>query len=166
MSFRVGDTVIHSSYGLAEIVKMETKVISGVRTQCYVVRTKDLTIWIPVDRAENGSLRRPSSRSEFKRLFTILRAKYHPFPENRTERRSQIHSRMKEGTSGSLCRLVRDLSYYNHNKKLSETEGTIFERATTWLMDEWQYVMSIPQAQAKKELNHLLDESYRASTSK
>jgi len=164
MDFHVGDKVIHSSHGLADIVDLENKEISGNVTKFYVVRTKDLTIWIPVDHAENGSLRMPASRSEFERLFPILRARYDPFSENRMERKTQIHSRIKEGNSGSLCRLVRDLSFYNKNKKLNDTEGTILDRAVAWLVDEWQYAMSVPPSQAKKELNQLLEESYRAST--
>jgi CarD family transcriptional regulator len=164
VDFHVGDKVIHSSHGLAEIVDMESKEISGAVTRCYVVRTKDLTIWIPVGQSENGSLRMPASRSEFERLFQILRARYAPFSDNRMERKTQIHSRIKEGNSGSLCRLVRDLSYYNKTKKLNDTEGTILERASNWLVDEWQFAMSVSQTQAKKELNQLLDESFRIST--
>ena len=106
MDFHVGDKVIHSAHGMADIVKKEKKEISGVRTQYYVVRTKDLTIWIPVENTGNGSLRMPSSRSAFKRLFPILRARYQPFSKNRLERKSQIQSRIKEGNSEALCHLV------------------------------------------------------------
>jgi RNA polymerase-interacting CarD/CdnL/TRCF family regulator len=164
VDFHVGDKVIHSSHGLADIVDLENREISGSVTRYYVVRTKDLTIWIPVNQSENGSLRMPASRSEFERLFPILRARYDPFSENRMERKTQIHSRIKAGNSGSLCRLVRDLSYYNKTKKLNDTEGTILDRAVTWLVDEWQYAMSVTPTEAKKELNQLLDESYRVST--
>ncbi len=163
MAFHVGDKVIHASHGLADIVGMENKEVAGIDTRYYVVRTKDLTIWIPVDHSENGSLRTPASRSEFERLFPILRAPYDPFSQNRMERKTQIQSRIREGNSGALCRLVRDLSYYNRNRKLNDTEGIILERAVNWLVDEWQYVMSISQVQAKQELNQLLDESYQKS---
>jgi CarD family transcriptional regulator len=164
VDFHVGDKVIHASHGLAEIVNLENKEVAGALTRFYVVRTKDLTIWIPVNHTENGSLRKPASRSEFENLFPILRSRYDPFSQNRMERKSQIQMRIREGNSGSLCRLIRDLSYYNRIKKLNDTEGIILDRAVSWLVDEWQYALSIPMAQAKKELNLLLDESYRASS--
>ena len=163
MAFHVGDKVIHASHGLADIVGMENKEVAGVLTRYYVVRTKDLTIWIPVDHSEHGSLRTPASRSEFERLFSILRARYDPFSLNRMERKTQIQSRIREGNSGSLCRLVRDLSFYNRSRKLNDTEGIILDRAVTWLVDEWQYAMSVSPVQAKQELNQLLDESFRNS---
>jgi RNA polymerase-interacting CarD/CdnL/TRCF family regulator len=164
MDFHVGDKVIHSSYGMADIVDLESKEISGKTTRFYVVRAKDLLIWIPVVPGENGSLRLPASRSEFEGLFPILRAHSDPLSENRMERKSQIHARMKEGYSASLCRLVRDMSVYNRNKKLNEYEHSVFERATAFLVDEWQYSMSVTLAQARRELNQLLEESYTQST--
>ncbi len=163
MAFRVGDKVIHASHGLADIVGMENKEVAGILTRYYVVRTKDLTIWIPVDHSENGSLRMPASRSEFERLFPILRAHYDPFSANRMERKTQIQSRIREGNSGALCRLIRDLSFYNRNRKLNDTEGLILERAVTWLVDEWQFAMSVSPVEARQQLNHLLDESFQNS---
>jgi CarD family transcriptional regulator len=73
VDFHVGDKVIHAAHGLAEIVNLENKEVAGAVTRFYVVRTKDLTIWIPVNHTENGSLRKPASRSEFEGLFPILR---------------------------------------------------------------------------------------------
>lgn len=164
MDFQVGDKVIHSSYGMADIVDMENKEIAGKVTRFYVVRAKDLMIWIPANSGVNGSLRLPASRSEFEGLFPILRAHSEPLSANRMERKNQIHLRIKEGNSGSLCRLVRDLSFYYKSKKLNETEHTIYERAIAFLVDEWQFAMSVTLAQARRELNQLLDESYVQST--
>ena len=60
MAFHVGDKDIHASHGLADIVGLENKEVAGVLTRYYVVRTKDLTIWIPVDHSENGRVVRSS----------------------------------------------------------------------------------------------------------
>jgi RNA polymerase-interacting CarD/CdnL/TRCF family regulator len=163
MDFHVGDKVIHSSYGLVEIVDMENKEVSGTVTLFYVVKTKDMTVWIPVHAEDPGSLRSPASRPEFEKFFSILRDRYAPFSDNRMERKAQIHTRLREGNSGSVCRLVRDLSFYRRNKKLNEYETSIFERTVTSLVDEWQYSMAVPPAKARSDLTQLLDESYTKS---
>jgi RNA polymerase-interacting CarD/CdnL/TRCF family regulator len=163
MDFQVGDKVIHTSYGLVEIVDLEKKEVAGTVTLFYVVKAKDMTVWIPVHTEDRASLRPPATRPEFEKFFSILRDRYNPFSENRMERKAQIHTRLQEGNSGSVCRLVRDLSFYRRNKKLNEYETSIFERTVTSLVDEWQYSLAVPPAKARSDLTQLLDESYTKS---
>jgi RNA polymerase-interacting CarD/CdnL/TRCF family regulator len=163
MDFQVGDKVIHTAYGLVEIVDLEKKEVAGTVTLFYVVKAKDMTVWIPVHAEDRVSLRPPASKPEFEKFFSILRDRYNPFSENRMERKAQIHTRLQEGNSGSVCRLVRDLSFYRRNKKLNEYETSIFERTVTSLVDEWQYSLAVPPAKARSDLTQLLDESYTKS---
>ena len=163
MDFQIGDKVIHSSYGMVEIIGLEKKEVAGTVSLFYVVKAKDMTVWIPVHAEDRVTLRTPASKNEFEQYFSILRDRYNPFSDNRMERKNQIHLRLREGNSDSMCRLVRDLSFYRKNKKLNEYETSIFERSVTSLVDEWQYSMAVPVATARTELGHLLDESYTKS---
>ena len=72
MGFHVGDKVIHWTYGLGEIVHIEEKTIHGSTANCYVVRTPDMTIWIPINEVDQHSLRVPTPPKEFERLSAIL----------------------------------------------------------------------------------------------
>jgi RNA polymerase-interacting CarD/CdnL/TRCF family regulator len=164
MSFHIGDKVIHSNHGFAEIVNIESKVVSGNSSEYYVVQTKNLILWSPVLHPVQGNLRLPTSKSKFIDLVTILRSHCLPFSEFRKERKSQIHTRINDGATESTCSLIRDLSFCQRNRKLNEYESSIFKRAVNMLIDEWQYSMSITQAQASLELNALLDESYSLSS--
>jgi RNA polymerase-interacting CarD/CdnL/TRCF family regulator len=164
MSFQIGDKVIHSTHGFAEIVNVESKVVSGASLEYYVVQTKNLMIWIPVLNPGQGNLRLPTSKDKFLALLAILRSHNLPFSEFRKERRSQIHNRIVDGATESTCGLIRDLSFCRRNGKTNEYESTIYKRAVNMLMDEWQYSMSITQAQASSELSALLDESYTLSS--
>jgi CarD family transcriptional regulator len=163
MKFQIGDKVIHSAHGFAEIINLESKEVAGTSLNYYVVQTHDLRLWIPVENGQKDSLRLPTAKNGFDALFSILRAHYEPFSENRMERKTQIHARINEGNSESICGLIRDLSFYRKNKKLNEYESLIYERAVRVLIDEWQYSLSIPPVQASKELNVLLDESFARS---
>jgi len=73
MTFQVGDKVVHWSYGPGQIIQMDEKRISGRNDVYYVVQVRDLTLWVPVDGATQHSLRPPTSKREFRRLFEILR---------------------------------------------------------------------------------------------
>jgi CarD family transcriptional regulator len=163
MSFHVGDKVIHSTHGFAEIINVESKNVSGNPSDYYVVQTKTLILWIPVINSIQSNLRLPTAKSDFSDLRTILRSHCLPFSEFRNERKAQIHTRVNDGATESTCSLIRDLSFCRRNKKLNEYESTIYKRAVNMLLDEWQYSMSVTQIQATLELNALLDESYSLS---
>ncbi len=165
MTYKIGDKVIHYSFGFAEIIGIEEKVISGVVEKYYVIKTNDMLIWIPYSIQDTGKIRLPSSKSDFHKLFSILRSKYSPLPAERMIRKSQIQSRFTKGTTESICTLIRDLSFYKNQNKLNEHDNTIYERAIHNLIDEWGFTFNIPQSQARSELNKLLVESYSISTS-
>lgn len=164
MTFNIGDKVIHSTHGFAEIINVESKEVSGIASDYYVVQTRDLLLWIPLISQIKDSLRKPTSRSGFNTLTDILRSHNSPFPMNRNDRKSHIHNMLTGGGTESICSLIRDLSYCRKSNKLNETEASIYKKAVVKLVDEWQYSMSITQAQAIGELNTLLDESYSLSS--
>jgi RNA polymerase-interacting CarD/CdnL/TRCF family regulator len=160
MAYHIGDKVIHATHGIAEIINVESKEVSGVSSDYYVVQTKTLLLWIPLINQLKSSLRLPTSKSGFSSLMDILRSHNSPLPANRNERKSHIHNKLTDGAIESICGLIRDLSFCRKNKKLNDTETSIYKGAVGKLIDEWQYSMSVPQAQAIQELNVLLDESY------
>jgi RNA polymerase-interacting CarD/CdnL/TRCF family regulator len=158
MNFQVGETVIHTSYGLAEIVAVEEKAVADQKLLYYVVKASDLTVWIPINDLDNSHLRHPTSKDEFTNLFSILRSKSDPLSGDRKERKAQLMERIKEGNSASLCRLVRDLADFRLTKKLNENDNYIFKRAQDSLLKEWIFSLSVPLAQAKNDLKKILDE--------
>jgi RNA polymerase-interacting CarD/CdnL/TRCF family regulator len=164
MTYQIGDKVIHSTQGFGEIINIESKEVAGVTADYYVVKTKDLLLWIPIASSNKESLRLPTSKNRFSALMDILRSHNLPLSNNRNERKSQIHDRLSDGATESMCGLIRDLSYCRKNQKLNDTETSIFKRAVSKLIDEWQYAMSIPPSQALGELNVLLDESFTVSS--
>jgi CarD family transcriptional regulator len=163
MEYKIGDKVIHSTFGFSEIIDVEEKEISGVMERYYVVKVNKMVIWIPVINLKNATLRLPSTKNSFNDLFSILRSKYSPLSNDKKVRKSQIHFQINEGNSESICRLVRDLSFYKSSKKLNEDENSILRRAIRIIIDEWQFSLETSQNQANADLNTLLAESYSNS---
>lgn len=163
MAFHIGEKVIHASFGFAEVVNIENKVISGDSRQYYVVKTKEMLIWVPTSENKETKLRPPSSMKDLQECFKILKSKYSPFSSDRHERKSLIQDKIHHGSIHSLCEVIRDLSFYKVQNKINDSEKTLLEKSITHLLDEWGYAFQITHIQARNELNRLLKESYASS---
>ena len=158
MVFHTGDKVIHWTYGLGEVVNIDEKIIGGHPTSCYVVRTSDLMIWIPINDQQLNSLRVPTPPEDFNRLFAILTAPSEKLLEDRLQRKDQLMAQMKDGQLSSICRVVRDLTHFKRNTKLNDQEKSILERAMNSLLAEWTYSLGMPLSQAHQAMTSLLGE--------
>lgn len=163
MAFHVGDKVVHWSYGPGEIIQLDEKCVSGRNTEYYVVQVRDLTLWVPVEGAEQNRLRLPTSTGDFHKLFKILRGPAERLSEDRYERKTQLTGLLRDGSLVSICRAIRDLSSYSYRKKLNDYDAALLERARRFLLDEWEISLSVPLGDAERQLNLLLEEGRSAS---
>jgi CarD family transcriptional regulator len=157
MGFQIGDKVIHWSYGIGEIVLIEEKVLRGSATNCYVFRTRDLTIWIPIDQLDQSSLRIPTPPEEFEELFAILSGPGETLPADRMMRKDQIRAQMKGGQLASICQVIRDLEFFKSSAKLNDQESSLLEQAKRSLLTEWTYSLGVTPIQAQQALMQLMD---------
>jgi RNA polymerase-interacting CarD/CdnL/TRCF family regulator len=156
MSFKIGDKVIHWTYGLGEITQIEEKPIHGQTMNCYVFQTSDMTIWIPIHEQQQQSLRHPTTPDEFTRLYAILTSPGESLQEDRILRKNELLTQLRDGQLASICRVVRDLTQYKRNSKLNDQERSILERAERSLLTEWTYSLGLPMSQAQEAMISLL----------
>ncbi|RPI89726.1 MAG: hypothetical protein EHM40_20100 [Chloroflexi bacterium] len=158
MNFHTGDTVMHWTYGIGQIVNLEERDLSGSRTLYYAVQARDLTVWVPADGNVGSRLRTPTPKSRFKQLLTILSDPSEPLPEDRLERRTRLLELLSDGRVESLCRLIRDLSAYQKlkAKPMNDNDQMVLKQSRNTLLGEWEFVLSISHAEAEHELHHLL----------
>ena len=156
MNFHQGDTVMHWTYGLGQIVRLEERDLFGVNTLYYAVQIRDLTVWVPSDDELDHRLRLPTSKSGFEELFAILSNPGEPLPDNRQERRTRLLALLKDGSTQSLCRLISGLHAYRKIRPLNDSDQSILKKARNALLGEWEFVLSITPAQAEHELHHWL----------
>lgn len=154
--YKVGDTVIHSSHGIGTIIQMDVKMIHERKMLCYVVRTKDLTVWVNADEPAGSSIRHPTPGIDFDDLFAILCSPGEPLPAGWYERKNSLFERMKAGDLPSICYVIRDLTLHRRVKKFNESDKFILERAQRLLLSEWTHARSVSMAQAKNEMMQLL----------
>jgi RNA polymerase-interacting CarD/CdnL/TRCF family regulator len=150
--FHVGEKVVHQNFGLGEILKMDVQFIHDREMLCYVVKTKDLSIWVRADDPAMESLREPTPKSDFGGLFDILQSQGEVLPPDWIDRKAHLSLRMKDGRLASICSVIRDLCCYRQIKRLNEYDKFTLERAESLLLTEWVYSLSIPYLQAKRQL--------------
>ncbi len=153
MNFHEGDTVMHWTYGLGQIIRLEERAVSGSKTLYYAVQVGDMTVWVPADENLGSRLRSPTSESGFKKLLAILSGPGEPLPIDRYERRTHLLELLKDGRAESLCKIIRDLSA---STKRNDNDQSILRQAQNTLLGEWGFVLSITHAQASVEMHRLL----------
>ena len=159
MQFQIGDSVVHTTYGLGVIVEIDQKVIAGNPTDCYVLEVGELTIWVPVKRGDSSSLRLLTPASRFGELFDILRSPSQPLASDRLMRRNYLVEQLKDGSLEAICQVVRDLTALKRSGKMNDHDKTILVRAEKFLLSEWEVVLSATALQAEQKLRQLLSDS-------
>jgi len=156
MNFHEGDTVMHWTYGLGQIIRLEERDMFGLKTLYYAVQIRDLTVWVPSDGELKHRLRPPTSKSGFKELFAILSTPGEPLPDDRQERRTRLLVLLRDGRTQSLCRIISGLHAYRKLRSLNDSDQSILKQARSALLGEWEFVLSITPAQAEHELHNWL----------
>lgn len=156
MNYKIGDPVMHWTYGFGQIIGLEERDLSGKTILYYAVKLNDLTVWVPADENLENRLRPPTKAADFEHLFTILASPGEPLPEDRHDRKLQLVERLKDGRAESLCKVLRDLFAYQQQKPLNENDQFLLKRVQNALLGEWGFSLSIPSTQAASDLHRLL----------
>lgn len=156
MDFKVGDQVIHHVYGPGVIIQLDEKEISGHTDLYYVVETRDLTLWVPVNEVKAGCLRYPTPAKDFPDLFHLLKSPAEPLSSDRFTRRTELSKRLKDGSIISICLVIRDLMPLKRIKKMNDHDNAVFGNARNLLLSEWSISLSVPIQQAEITLDNIL----------
>src|SRR5215470_3742107 len=76
-NFRVGDKAVYPAHGVAEILGIESKEISGAKQTFYILKLLDtgMRIMVPTNNVESVGLRGVITSSEADEVYAILRSK-------------------------------------------------------------------------------------------
>ncbi len=156
MNFHEGDTVMHWTYGLGKVIRLEERVLSGKKELYYAVQIGDMTVWVPADDKLENRLRPPTSKAGFKKLMDVLSSPGEPLPDDRHERKTLLTELLKNGRAESLCKVIRNLSTYRHVRSLNDNDQALLRRTEESLIGEWGFALSITPAEAELQLHRLL----------
>lgn len=151
-----GDWLVHPSYGIGRVTKLEKKRIEGKKIEFYRVEGEHAIYWLPVEGLQSSRVRRLASRRQFRKALKLLKRTPREMDPDHTKRRTRIKDVMTNGSLRSVVRAIRDLSARNTENRLSDTERRSLEQFIDGLVEEWAIAEEIEAHAARTELKEML----------
>ncbi len=160
MPFKAGDFIVHPTYGVGNIVRLEEKrLLDNQPRWYYVVVVEKSTVWVPVDENNTAGLRAVTPKKDLDRYRAVLKGRPGALERDHNKRRTLINERVKQGLFLNLCEVVRDLSAQSWKRPLSEADLTLLQRLSGSLYREWAASAGTSLLDATTEVQALLQEA-------
>jgi RNA polymerase-interacting CarD/CdnL/TRCF family regulator len=158
-AYKVGDTVVHWTYGSGKILAVDDKGIPGEPCFYYVIEGNEQKLWVPVDENGKSSLHLPTPSTEFGQFISILRSAGEKMSDNPYQRENELDQRLQKMSLVDTCLIVRDLSYRSRSRKLSGNDIWVLKHAQSFLLDEWERSLGTSREKARVEMEWILKET-------
>ena len=158
MTFKTGDRVVYPHHGAAIIQKTEVVEFNGEKKRYFVLQTAhdNLTVRVPVDKAEEVGMREPISMVEVEDLFELMSVKDVREPANWSRRFKNHQEKLKSGDVYQVAEVVRNLSLRDKAKGLSAGEKTMYSKARNVLVSELSFAMELSEDDAMDKIDEQL----------
>ena len=154
--YAVGQQIVYPLQGVGRIERMEDRDFQGKPTLYYVVylQVSDMTIMIPVDKADALGIRAIVSKRKAERALRLIAEDFDPIPTDWKLRYQMNLDLLKQGAVDDIASVVRCLSYRSRIKELPILERKLYDSALRLMVDEVSYSLG----QDKTEIQKLIDE--------
>ena len=158
VGFKVGDRVVYPHHGAAVIERKEKREMFGEKVEYLVLRVThgDLTLMVPVEKAEEVGIRPPVSKDEVEYILDVLAKKDARMPSNWSRRFKNHLEKLKSGDVYQVAEVVRNLSLRNRDSGLSSGEKTMLMNARRVLVSELSFSLNTSEEAVEKKLDAVL----------
>jgi CarD family transcriptional regulator len=150
--FKVGESLVYPTQGLAVVEAIETKEIMGSPNRFYVLRmiNRNMSVLVPTDNAEKIGLRTIIVRAEVDKVLEVLSSDpvehkssywHHRYNDN--------YQKLKSGCIFQTAEVIRDLNSLRERKKLAVKETRMIDNAKQLLVNEIAYARRIEVEEAQ-----------------
>ena len=157
-TFKVGDKAVYPAHGVAEVVAIERKEISGHEMTFYVLKILDngMKVMIPTSNVKAVGMREIISSTEADEVFKILRKKEKVVESTTWNRRYREYmEKIKTGSLVEIASVLRDLCILRSDKELSFGERKMLDTARNLLVQELALAKGQDEAAVADELDAL-----------
>ena len=158
MGFKVGDRVVYPHHGAAVIKKKETRVVNDEKVDYFVLQMAhgDLTLSVPVNKADEVGMRPPISVEDLEDVLRLLGKRDVREPSNWSRRFKNHQEKLKSGDVYQVAEVVRNLALRESARGLSAGEKSMLERARVILASELSIAWNVPEEEALDRLGNAL----------
>jgi len=157
-AFSVGDMAVYPAQGVAEVVGIEEKEISGKAMRFYVLRIvdTDMRIMVPLTKAREVGLRQIIDEEEIEEVFDILREKeVHVDKQTWNRRYRGFMEKIKTGSLFEVAEVFRDLYRLKFTKTLSFGERRMLDTAKNLIVKELSVARKTTEVNMEEELEQI-----------
>ena len=164
LRFKIGDWIVHYSYGVGEVVDIVEKSLDEQQETFFKVSTADIEYWLPSEKADADHITPVRSKNEFDQAMQIIAKPPVLMTDPPSKHSRMIYERWLDGSLPARAALIRDLYGMNTVKKLNYEEKRAYDKAEKYFITEW--IISNPSlstTSAKKLLNEALELSSQSA---
>jgi CarD family transcriptional regulator len=153
-AFQVDQKVVYPSQGVGVIQSIEKKEFKNEKVPYYriYVEVTDMTIMVPVDKAEGLGIRPIVPREEALRALELIGEDYEPIPSDWKLRYQMNLDLLKKGSVNDIASIVRSLYHRSKVKELPILERKLYDSALKLLEDE----VSFSLHKSKDEVENMI----------
>jgi CarD family transcriptional regulator len=152
--FQIDQRVVYPSQGVGIISSIEERDFKKEKVPYYVIylEVSDMTIMVPVDKAEGLGIRAIVPQEEAEKALELIGDDYEPIPSDWKLRYQMNLDLLKKGSVMDIATIVRSLYHRSKVKELPILERKLYDSALKLLEDEVSYSLQKP----KEEVENLI----------
>ncbi len=159
--FEKGEAVVHPTRGVGTVVDIEERRWQGDKSLYYKIellgREPDVSIRIPIEKAEGLGVRRAISASEVKQIWDVLRSDPESLPSNHKTRYKVLKDKLHAGDVLKVAEILRDLTWRREDKDhLTTRVKRVYEEGLMFLAGEIAAAQDIPLSEAMAQVRSKL----------
>lgn len=137
-TFKLKQEVVYPLQGVGQVISIEDREFKNEKIPYYVIylEVSDMTVMVPVDKAEELGIRAIVPSSEAKKALTLITEDYEPMPADWKMRYQMNLDLLKKGSVTDIATVVRTLYHRSKVKELPILERKLFDSAMKLLVDE------------------------------
>jgi CarD family transcriptional regulator len=149
--FQVDQKVVYPSQGVGIIKSIEQKEFKNEKIPYYVIylEVSDMTIMVPVSKAEGLGIRPIVPRDEALRALELMSEAYEPIPSDWKLRYQMNLDLLKKGSVSDIAAIVRSLYHRSKVKELPILERKLYDSALKLLEDEVSFSLRKPREEVE-----------------
>ena len=138
LKYKLKQEVVYPLHGVGRIETIETRDFRGTDILYYIIyiEVSDMTVMIPVDKADELGIRAIVSMKESRRALKLIGEDYEPVPTDWKLRYQMNLDLLKSGSVLDIATVVRTLFHRSKIKELPILERKLFDSAQRLLIDE------------------------------
>jgi CarD family transcriptional regulator, regulator of rRNA transcription len=157
LEFKATDYVVYPAHGVGQILSIEEQTVAGANLEFFVIffAKSKMTVRVPVLKAANVGMRKPSDLSTVQEMKKILSETPRRGRGTWSRLAQEYESKINSGDIVAVAQVARDL-FRQGDSGQSFSERQLYVSALDRLCGEIALVDGISEGQAAKEIEGLL----------